>query len=143
MGTNDAEVGTVCRVGDEEYIKVYNTGADRQISKGLGATCSLVTGYSVTVSSVSNDVFVGVVKHSTLTTGTYGWLVRKGFVSVNLGADGSCAAGAPLMAGVDGVFQGSVSTTFTSAHLFTGNTYAKAMEAIASGASGSAYISIY
>lgn len=142
MGANDAEVGTVVRVGDEEYVKVYNTGTS-QISLGRGAVCSGVTGYSVTVSSTSNDVFVGVCKHATLTTGTYGWLVKKGFVSIQLATDVSCAAGAKLIAGVDGAFQGATPSTSTSAHLWEGNVYAKAMEAIASNVSGSAYVSIY
>lgn len=142
MGINDAEIGTEVTVGDERYIKVYNAGTT-QISVGQGAVCSGVTGYSVTVSSTSNDVFVGVCKHSTLTTATYGWLVKKGFVSIQLATNVSCAAGAKLIAGNDGGFQGATPSTYTSAHLWEGNVYAKAMEAIATSASGSAYISIY
>jgi len=142
MGINDAEVGTVCRVGDEEYIKVYNTGTS-SIGTGRGGVCSGVTGYSVTVSSTSNDAFVGVCKHTAIPTLNYGWLVRKGFVSIQLQTDVSCAAGAKLIAGDDGGFQGSTPSTYTSAHLWQGNIYAKAMEAIASNVSGSAYVSIY
>lgn len=102
--TNSVEVGTVREEGDEKYIYVYNTG-NSQISVGQGATVSGVTGYSVTVSSVTAaDFFVGVCKHATLTTGTYGWLLVRGFGPVKMGASDSCTTGAILTVGVDGTF---------------------------------------
>ena len=138
LGANDPEVGTVVREGDEEYIFVYNAG-NSEIPPSFGATVSAVTGYSVTVSSVTGvDFLVGVCKHATLTTGTYGWLVRKGFVVVEMEADNSCAAGQLLALAADGEFAlKSASTQYPA------NAVGKSMEAITSGASGSAYISVF
>ena len=137
-GDNDPEVGTVMREGDEDYIFVYNNGGST-INIGHGAVLSGVTGYSVTVSSVTGaDLAVGVCKHSGIATTEYGWLVRRGFVNVEMGASDSCAAGQILALAVDGAFAlKSNSTNHQS------RTIGKAMAAIASGASGTAYISIY
>lgn len=135
LSSKHPEVGARMSVGDEDYIWVYNTGANAQIPPGYGAVLSGVTGYSVTVSSTSSaDFLVGVCKHATITTGAYGWLVTKGFAPVEMGADYSAAAGSLLELSDDGTFD-IVSNT-------TGNVGAcgKAMEAIASGASGSAFI---
>ena len=135
LGTNDPEVGTVYRHGDEEYLFVYNAG-NSQISPGLGATVSAVSGYSVTVSSTTDvDLLVGVCKHATLTTGTYGWLVTKGFTQIQMGADASMAAGGLVGLGVDGKFAPKSLSTGVPAPAC-----GKAMAAIASGASGTAYI---
>lgn len=138
LGANDPEVGTRKVFGDEEYIFVYNTGADAQINPGNGAVLSGVTGYSVTVSSTTSaDFLVGVCKNATITTGAYGWLVCKGFTSVEMGGtSGTVAAGGLLELGDDGEFYPYSNTT--------GNTppVGKAMEAIVSAASGQAYISV-
>ncbi len=100
LGANDPEVGTVVREGDEEYIFVYNDG-NSQISKGFGAVCTAVTGYSVTVSSITHtDYPIGVCKHATLTTNTYGWLLRKGFGQAH--ANSALVAGDLVCLGVDG-----------------------------------------
>lgn len=101
-GPNDPQVGDVVTEGDEEYIYVYNNG-NTQISVGECATVSGVTGYSVTVSTTTMiDFPVGVVKHSTLTTGTYGYLLRKGFGYAKMPANSICAAGQLLTVGGDG-----------------------------------------
>jgi hypothetical protein len=138
LGSNDPEVGTRKTVGDEEYIFVYNTGSDAQINPGNGAILSAVTGYSVTVSSTtSTDFLVGVCKHATITTGAYGWLVCKGFTSVEMGGtSGTVAAGGLIELGDDGEFYPVSNTTGN------GPVVGKAMEAIVSSASGQAYISV-
>ena len=136
-GSKDPEVGARKTVGDEEYIYVYNTGADAQISPGQGAVLSAVTGYSVTVSSISADFLAGVCKHATITTGAYGWLCVKGFTSVEMGANYSATAGDPLTLSTDGTFD--VVSNATGSNL---RAVGKAMEAIASGASGQAFICI-
>jgi hypothetical protein len=102
--TPTIEVGTVREEGDEKYIYVYNNG-NSQISVGQGAVVSGVTGYSVTVSSTTMvDLAVGVAKHATLTTGTYGWLMTRGFAPVVAPANSGIAAGQLLVIGGDGVF---------------------------------------
>lgn len=138
LGTNDPSVGDIAEVADEKYIFVYNAG-NSQISVGRGATLSGVTGYSVTVSSVTGaDMFVGVCKHATLTTGTYGWLLTRGFSQVQMGASDSCTTGGVLTVGVDGAFAlKSQSTGHQSP------TCAKAMSGADSGTSCHAFVSIF
>lgn len=137
LGDNDPEVGTMCEHDGAEYRFVYNDG-NSQITPGHAAVLSAVAGYSCTVSSTTSvDFAVGVCKHATLTTGTYGWLMTKGFGQVQMGANESCAAGALLVLASDGKLANK-----TSGIGYTGNLVGKAMSAIASGASGAAYISI-
>lgn len=138
LGANDPEVGTRCWEGDEEYLFVYNAG-NSQISPGYGATVSAVTGYSVTVSSITQiDAFVGVCKHTTLTTGTYGWLLTRGFGTAKMPANSGCAAGQLLTVGADGVF--SVKSISTDA---PGAVYGKVMEATGSAGVATAFFKIY
>ena len=138
LGSKDPEVGTCIREGDEEYIFVYNTGADAQISPGQCAVLSGVTGYSVTVSSTSSsDLALGVCKHATITTGAYGWLMTKGFSSVEMtGTSGTVAAGGLIEVSADGTFAPQSNTTGAGF-----GPVGKAMEAIVSSASGQAYVS--
>lgn len=135
--TNSVEVGRERRVGDEHYVYVYNAG-NSQIPPSYGAVMSAVTGYSVTISSTTSvDFLAGVVKHSTLTTGTYGWLMTKGFSAVEMEADNSAAAGQLLALAADGEFAlKSNSTGYPTPAV------GKTMEAIASGASGQAFINV-
>ena len=137
LGANDPEPGYRQTVGDEDYVFVYNAGTT-QISPGLGAVLSAVTGYSVTVSSTTSvDFLVGVCKHATLTTATYGWLVTRGFTSVEMGGtSGTVAAGGLIELGDDGEFYPVSNTTGN------GPVVGKAMEAIVSSASGQAFINV-
>lgn len=141
-GSNDPEVGTVITEGDEEYIFVYNTG-NSQISVGQGAVVSAVTGYSVTVSSTSQvDLPVGVVKHSTLTTGTYGFLLTKGFGKYAVTANGPIvAAGDGLTLGADGYWATKLVTTAYSQSVMP-SIFGKAVVATASAGVGEAYFRV-
>lgn len=137
-GANDPEVGTVRQEGDEKYMWVYNTGSST-VGVGRLAVLSGVTGYSVTVSSVTGvDFAVGVVKHTAIPTGSYGWLLTRGFTQAQLGADDSATTGSILRLGVDGAF--------TLASNVTGHfspVIGKAMSGAASGTSCHAFVSIY
>jgi hypothetical protein len=137
-GPKDPEVGTVVEEGNHKYVYVYNAG-NSQISVGRLAVMSGVSGYSVTVSSVTGvDFAVGVCKHATLTTGTYGWLMTRGFTQAQLGANDSATTGDILRLGVDGAF--------TLASLVTGHfspVIGKAMTGAASATSCHAYVSIF
>ena len=138
LGANDPEVGAECRVGDETYIFVYNAG-NSQIQPSYGAVVSAVSGYSVTISSVTGvDFLVGVCKHATLTTGTYGWLLQKGFCEVEMEADNSAAAGGILALAADGEFAFKSNSTG-----YPTPAVGKAMAAIASAGSGTAFINVY
>ena len=136
LGPNDPEVGTVISEGDERYIFVYNNGTT-QISVGNGATVTAVTGYSVTVSSITHvDYPVGVCKHATLTTGTYGWLMQKGFGPAKAGS--AVVAGDLLCLGVDGTWVAKLATTAYS-QVIAPSVYGKCMVSAAAGSNADAY----
>lgn len=131
LGDNDPDLGDRCSFAGDEYLFVYNAGGE-QADPGLAVTCSGVTGYSVTISTtVSALVALGVVKHATLTTATYGWVLTRGFATYEAG--GTVAAGDGLSVAADGVF------VITSG--ITGPVYGKAMVATGSGGSAAAYFS--
>lgn len=136
--TPSVDPGSVRREGDEQYIYVYNAG-NSQILPGNGVVLSLVTGYSCTLSSTTSvDLCFGVNKHSTITTGTYGWIMTRGFSQIKMQADNSAAAGQLVCLGADGLFAlKSNSTGYPSPAA------GKTMEAIASAGSGQAYITIW
>ncbi len=138
-GANDPEVGTVVREGDEEYVFVYNNG-NSQITVGCGAVVSAVTGYSVTVSSITHtDVPVGVCKHATLTTGTYGWLLRKGFGPALAGS--ALVAGDLVCLGADGKWVAKLATTAYSQVVMPA-VYGKCMVSAAAAALADVYFTM-
>lgn len=138
LGINDPQVGDVARIGDENYLFVYNAG-NSNILVGDGVIVSAVSGYSVTVSSTTSvDMLVGVCKHGTISTAGYGYVCTRGFTQVNMGANLSAAAGAGLILAADGKF-----TYKTISTGYVAPVQVKAMEAIASGASGTAYIAVW
>lgn len=139
-GSNDGEIGYRKFEGGKEYVKVYND-CNSDINPGYAVVLqSGVSGYSVTLSAVTSaDIVVGVAQSTTMTTGTYGYVVTKGITAIEMGAtSGSVAAGGLVEVGADGVFV-PVSNT-------TGNkspAVGKALGAIVSSASGNAYVSCY
>lgn len=138
LGVNDPEVGMKYRLGDEEYIFVYNNGTS-QISVGRFAVVTAVTGYSVTVSSITQvDKPIGVCKNATITTGTYGFLLTSGFGPCKAVADSGLAAGDLLCPGVDGAWSNKTVSTGNA-----GNEYGKVMFATGSAGIGDAFYKIY
>ena len=137
LGVNDPEIGARCVVDEVDYLFAYNAGGE-QIGVGQPVTLSGVTGYSVTVSCVTQaDLAIGVRLHSTMVTAAYGWIAQRGIGTVEMSANESCATGEPLAVGAEGFGLASNSTDFQTP------TVAKAMESIASGASGVAYFSMF
>ena len=137
LGANDPEPGYRLTVGDEDYIFVYNAGGTA-IAPSYGVTVSAVTGYSVTISSLTGvDHLVGVCVNTSIGAAEYGWVVTKGFVTIEMGAAGSAPAGSLLCLGTDGAFAFKSNSTGHPAPAA-----GKAMETIAAGASGVAYISV-
>jgi len=128
LGDRSPELGTRVIKDGVEYMFVYNAGGE-QISPGYGCVHNSATaGFSVTVSSVSSaDVLVGVCHHATLTTDTYGWVATKGVVPVEV-PDAASALGQLELEGNGAFVPG------------TARVCGKALAAIASGASGNAYI---
>ena len=112
--TNSVELGTRALWKGEEYVYVHNAGT-AQISPTYGV--KLVTGasgYSVAVTALTNTAHpcVGVVKHATMATATYGWVMNKGFTALEAVADSTITGNYLAIAlGVDGGFHESVPLT--------------------------------
>lgn len=139
LGPNDPEIGTVVEEGDEKYIFVYNTGSSTA-GVGCGVVVSGVTNYSVTVSSVTHaDVPIGVVKHAAIPTGSYGWVMQRGFSTFQAGSAVATANGLTL--GADGTWQAQLTTTAYS-QVVQPAVYGKAMGSAASSGTGDAYFRI-
>lgn len=135
-GANDPEIGTVRQEGANTYRYVYNDG-NSAIATGKGCVLqSGASGYSVTVSSVTSaDLLVGVAVN-TMSSAYYGWVVTRGITSVLMGAtSGSVAAGGLIELGANGLFVPASNTTGN-----LGGSCGKALAAIASSATGSAYV---
>lgn len=115
LGTKDPEIGTIRHEGNETYRFVY---ASSEISVGRGATISGVSGWTATVSSVGasvgKDWFVGVVKHATISSGSYGWLCTHGFVPIHASAAVAIAPGDIVYPGTDGFFTNVINSGVTS-----------------------------
>lgn len=70
----------------EEFVYCYNAGSEQAIAGEGVRIVTGASGYSISNSGVT-DVFnpcVGLIKHATLTTGAYGWVMVKGYQSVEM-----------------------------------------------------------
>ncbi len=132
--TNSVELGTRRVQNGNEYIYVYN-GCGASITSGYGVCVSLLSGYTVTVSSVTQvNHCVGVAPY-TFATATYGWIQTRGFCRIKLGSVNSMALNDPMKLGTDGLF-GVNSVSTGNIDLQCGFS----IEAAASGASGAIYL---
>lgn len=102
--TNSVDLGQRRIYNGAEYIYVYNNGG-ASITSGYGVTVSGLSGFSVTVSSVTQiNAMFGVCTEKTIATAYYGWVMTKGFAQIVMGANNSAAVGDHMHAGPDGVF---------------------------------------
>jgi hypothetical protein len=136
--TPSVEVGTRRQVGDEEYVYIYNVGSST-IGAGKFFTASLVTGYSVTVSTTTSvDMPLGICKHADIATGSYGWGMVAGFAKFIAATNESFAAGALITCAGDGLAANkTISTGYVAA------AFGKAMEAVASAGSGQGFFKFF
>ena len=122
-------------VSGNQYVYVYNA-SNSQISQGQFAVLATgVSGYSVSHTNVTlQDMAIGVARNATLPTGSYGWLMYRGFGPLStdnvsgvtgqalaLGALGNfqvltSAAGSFSTAAIVGRLQSSVATGVTAAN---------------------------
>jgi len=112
--TPSVEIGVRRIENEEEYIYCYNDGG-ASITAGFGVILSNVTGYSVTVSSVTEvGGFFGIAKNATFATAAYGWMMVRGFVDMPNGMAGTAVADADIVVpAVDGKFAAHTSTAKT------------------------------
>ncbi len=140
LGANDPTLGDECQEGSTKYVFVYN---DCNSSLAVGNAVvlqSAASGYSVTLSSVTGTLPIGVVKNAAITTAAYGWVVTKGFTTVQMmTASGTAsAAGTPLQLAANGLFAPASNVTGNNAGIL-----GYSLAVIASAASGAAFISVY
>lgn len=112
--TPSVQLGTRVNIKGEDYVYCYNASAT---ATGTGVGVKLITGasgYSVAATCLT-DVFnpcVGVVKHTTIGVGEYGWVMTRGFASVKLVSASTNADGFKMIAlGEDGYFIAASGTT--------------------------------
>jgi hypothetical protein len=102
--TPDVAIGTVREEGNNKYVYCYNAGG-AYIYPGYGVTMSGTTGYSVTVSTVTETgSFFGICKHATMATLTYGWIIVRGFTTLQASA-ASLEPGVKVAICLDGLFK--------------------------------------
>lgn len=139
-GKNDPQLGDEAQEGSTKYLYVYND-CNSSLAVGNGVILqSAASGYSVTLSSVTGDRIIGVVKNAAIATGCYGWVVTKGFTTVQMGASSGTASAAqtPLQIGANGLFFPASNVTGN-----VGGMLGWSLAVIASSTSGAAYISVY
>ena len=142
--TNSVALGSRRTYGGASYVYVYNAGT-ATMPAGAGAILSANSGYSVLVSSSLGDRCAGVVVHSDIAAGKYGWICTRGPVTVTLGAgEGVIAAalGNGISLSTAGAFTGVIVTAGT---ICTGQTARAAQcgvvtTALAESASGQAWL---
>ena len=100
IGGKYPEPGTRVVYDGNEYMYVKNEGTT-QASPGMYLTAQAgSSNYSCTITGVASyETPVGVVRHATMTTGTYGWVLTKGYGVAYVSA--SVAAGINLETVVD------------------------------------------
>lgn len=138
-GKNDPQLGDECQEGSTKYVFVYNDcNSEASVGKGLVLT-SGAAGYSMTISSVTGDRFLAVVKNTAIATACYGWAVHKGFTTVQMmTASGTAsAAQTPLQAAANGLWAPASNVTGN-----IGGVLGYSLAVIASAASGNAYVSL-
>jgi hypothetical protein len=125
-----------------KYIYAYNA-SNSQISQGQYAVLATnVSGYSVTVTATTlQDCAVGVARNATLTTGTYGWLMTKGFSPISTD-NVSGVTNQALALGSNGNFQ---VLTSTAGSFSTSTIIGKLLVSVATGvtATPAAYLTFY
>lgn len=124
--TPTVELGTRRIEAGISYIYVYNASSDEQIIPTRGAKlASGSTGYSVDVAvavaaTFSASVLCGVCVNATLTTGTYGWLATRGFMSIENDGKTSIATGESIWLSTSGTFSRYTAPTSISHYGFFG-----------------------
>ena len=131
--TPTVQLGTI-RFHDGEYYEYVH--AAKTIPIGYGAVYSGTSGHTVvTTGAVSGEHCAGVCKHESITSGSYGWLMKKGVVNmVNTKAGSAPTQSLPAFLGTDGGFY-TETLAITSA-VDNGVPIGKVLSAGASGGTG-------
>lgn len=123
-----------------KYVWAYNDcNSDLPPGIGLVLQSGVSTAYSMTLTAATGvGICVGVTKHASIPTGNYGFVLTRGIgVAEMITASGTVAAGQAIHMAANGTWD-KVSNT-TGALPIAG----QALAAIVSGASGSAFFTLY
>ena len=141
LSSKDPQLGTRTYDSDgNEYIWMYNAGNSQILpTYGVVPQSGVSTAFSMTLSSATSaDVAVGLVKHATIATGNYGFVLVKGIGTVEvLASSGTVATNGLMEIGANGLWAPRSNTTGN------GPAQTKALEEIVSGASGSAFVNLF
>lgn len=134
--TNTVELGTI-RFHDGEYYKYVH--AAKTVSMGIGGVYTGTSGKTIVATgAVSGEHCAGVVKHESIPSGQYGWLMVHGVVNMwNAKAGSVPVANEPAFLGTDGGFANE-RVTVTNA-VMHGHVIGKVLSAGASGDTGASY----
>lgn len=129
------ELGTKRNEGGVEYRLVYNAGgAATGVGVGVSRPASCFAGlYSCSASSASGDLCLGFVKHASIPSGEYGWVVTRGLVTVAVASSASDQAAGPKALGANGLV-----ATLGAGYAVIG----ELTTAIVSGNSGALFVSV-
>jgi hypothetical protein len=133
--TPSVDLGVKRTFAGEDYVYCYNAGTATAVVQMGVKLITGASGYSIARTSVT-DVFnpcVGVVKHVDIPASSYGWIMTRGFATVNV-VSASTADYKMIAFGASGLFiEASGTTTLGTAtkvgYLLSHNT----------GAGGAAY----
>lgn len=131
-GSKDPQLGSRCNFAGNLYVYAYNAG-NSEAYPGIAMTpVAAATEYSCTISTTAGlDVPLGVVRNATMATGTYGWLLTKGFGSAYTSA--AIAVGTALQPAANGLW--TTGSTFSVAKLLVATS-------AATNITGSAYFNL-
>lgn len=139
LTSKDPELGQRATVAGTDYVWAYNGGNSEIPSAYACVLLAGATGMTMSLSSTTSaDAVIGF-SVATIATDTYGWLVTRGFAKVTMGATSGSVDSLGLIEVAANGLCVPVSNT-------TGNkspAIGKALAAIGSSASGSAYVSCY
>lgn len=142
--TPSVALGEVRFHDGEHYEYVF---AAKELPVGYGAVYSGTSGHTcVTTGAVSGEYCAGWVKHATISSGSYGWLLKKGVVDAkNNRASTAPSVNQVAYLGSDGGFVCDA-IVITNA-IDTGHVVGKILSAGASGGTGASlsllYVSVY
>jgi hypothetical protein len=142
--TPSVELGTERVTNGERYKYVY---AAKTVSMGIGAVMTGTSGHTIVATgAVSGELCAGYVKHESIVSGSYGWLLKCGVVDASNGrASTAPSVDQVIRLAADGKFCSDVMVA-TSA-IDGGHVFGKVLSAGASGGTGSSmsliYVSVY
>ena len=136
LGDNDPQVGERAFIAGTDYVFCYNEGGS-VIAAGFGAVPNGgMSVMSVTVSAATSDDAVCGVAVVSIAASSYGWLATRGVVNVEAGE--TMVTGELIEVAANGDFAPVSNTTGNAAPAV-----GKALDTIATDASGSAYINCF